>query len=106
MTHVVLPGRSVTAGNMIITASCASEEVHAAPTAVVLHELVMQDRRRRLAGGVEELLQALPRPVVDAVGAQHIQLVQPQILLYGPQGLDLCSNCAGCVARKPGKPSI
>ncbi len=100
MTHMMLPGLRI---NLICdddnTASRASEEARAAPTAVVLHELVVQDRRRRLAGGVEELLEALPRPVVDAVGAQNVQLVQCQVLLYGPQGLDLHSGCTYCVAR-------
>lgn len=61
---------------------CASWRMH-------LHELVVQDGGGVRAGGVEECLKALPRPIVHAVRAQHIQLLQPEVLLYTPQRLYL-----------------
>ena len=46
-------------------------------------------RTRRVARGVQKLLEPLARAVVDAVGAQHVQSVQIQVGLDRAQRLDL-----------------
>jgi hypothetical protein len=58
--------------------------------------LIMQHGLRRLARRVQELLQPLARPVVRAVGAQHVQLLQAQVALHGAQRLHLLGRRA-CV---------
>ena len=60
--------------------------------AAYLHELVVQGRFRGGACSVEELVQALPLPVVHAVGAHYVQLLHRQVLLHGPQGLYLAPH--------------
>ena len=49
---------------------------------VHLHKLIMQDSVRGGAGSLQELVQTLSWAVVHTVGAQHIQLLQLQILLH------------------------
>lgn len=44
---------------------------------------------RARAGCLEELGQTLPRAVVGAVGAQHVQAVEAEVRLHGAQRLDL-----------------
>ena len=57
-----------------------------------LHKLVVQHGVRPGAGGLQEGLQALAGPVVHAVGAHHVQLVQAQVLLHRSQRLDLATD--------------
>mmetsp|Transcript_16344 Transcript_16344/g.41852 ORF Transcript_16344/g.41852 Transcript_16344/m.41852 type:complete len:283 (+) Transcript_16344:978-1826(+) len=45
-----------------------------------------------VAGRVEELLQPGARAVVHAVGPQHVQLLQAQVLLHGAQRLHLAPD--------------
>lgn len=47
-----------------------------------LHELIVQDGVRGGAGSLQELVQALSRAIVHAIGAQHIQFLQLQMLLH------------------------
>mmetsp|Transcript_4941 Transcript_4941/g.14793 ORF Transcript_4941/g.14793 Transcript_4941/m.14793 type:complete len:256 (-) Transcript_4941:66-833(-) len=60
--------------------------------AVILHELVVLDLIRVRARDLEELLEALPRAIVRAVGAHHIEFVQAKVLFDTPQGLDLAAH--------------
>ena len=52
----------------------------------------MEQRLRGLRRGVLELLEALTGPIVHAVRAQHVELLQAQVLLDFTYGLDLASD--------------
>ena len=63
--------------------------------AEILHELVVHHRGRRSAGALQEGLQAGAADVVDAGQPEHVELVEGQAGLDGPQGLDLAAHPDG-----------
>lgn len=74
----------------ISTTAAQSRHPEARP---YLHELIMKDSFRLLTCSPQELVKPLSWSIVYTIGAQHIQLLQTQMLFHCPESLHLLNTC-------------
>lgn len=72
-----------------LRATNENEEIASILLVAYLHEFIVQDSPRGFAGCIQERFQAFFRPIIHAICAQDIELIQIQVLLYSSQCLDL-----------------